>query len=97
MGKYIVYDVISASITLVSLHLLIFVLQYYSPWVATLRVLHVNSPSPFRTRSMMDAPLQAGMMATDGAPPLRTTMWTNPSGSALKLVGIPCARLLCPV
>lgn len=36
---------------------------------------------------MMDARLLAGMTATAGVLQLIIMMWTNPSGSALKLVG----------
>lgn len=70
-----------------SLYLSIFVLQYSLPWAETVKVLHVNSPSPFRERSMMDAPLRAGMMAIAGVPLRRTMTVTNPTASALRLVG----------
>lgn len=72
-----------------------FVLQYFSPWAVMQRALLVNSPSRFKERSMMDAPLLAGMTATAGVLQLIIMMWTNPLGSALKLVGGVAYCLFC--
>lgn len=81
MQTYIVYNVADVTTTLFT-----FGLQYSSPWVATEMVLLVNSPSLSRGRSMIHAPLLAGMMATAGVLQLTTMMWTNLLASALKLV-----------
>lgn len=72
-----------------------FGLQYSSPWVATEMVLLANSPSLSRGRSIIHAPLLAGMMATAGVLQLTTMMWTSLLASALKLVRSDLYRLLC--
>lgn len=81
MQKYIANNVADVTTTL-----FMFGLQYSSPWVATEMVLRVNSPSLSRGRTMIHAPLLAGMMATAGVLQLTTMMWTNLLASALKLV-----------
>lgn len=79
-----------------------FLCQYYSPWAETVMVLHVNSPSPSKGRSTMNAPLRAGMMAIAGVPLLRIMTLIHPMAFAQRLVGllvepftVPCARLQC--
>lgn len=53
--------------------------------------LHVNSPSTFRGKSMMDAPLRAEMMVTAGVPLLRIMIATKRMAFVLKLVsGVSC-------
>ena len=59
------------------------------------KVLHVNSPSPFRETSMMDAPLRAGMTAIAGVPLQKIMTVTKPMASALRLVGGVICYLLC--
>lgn len=90
MQTYLVYNVADVTTTLFT-----FGLQYSSPWVATEMVLLANSPSLSRGRSMIHAPLLAGMMATAGVLQLTTMMWTSLLASALKLVRSDLCCLLC--
>merc|ERR1719419_27846 len=64
-------------------------MSYSLLWAETAMVLHVNSPSPFRERNMMDAPLRGEMMGIAGVPLQRTMTVTNPLASALRL---PCQQ-----